>query len=67
MRVFLPPTPRRLHVWYLFRLSHDQQASSSKKAAPGASEDEVERLMLKQADESLRKAQEEIERNIGKL
>lgn len=45
----------------------NQQASGSKKAPAGASEDEVDRLMLQQADESLRKAQEEIERNIGKL
>lgn len=51
-----------------FRFSTpNSQASSSKKAPAGASEDEVERLMLQQADESLRKAQEEIERNVGKL
>ena len=43
------------------------QASSSKKARPGASDDEVESLMLQQAEESLRKAQEEIERNVGKI
>jgi len=48
----------------VFHTKHPQ-ASSSKKAAPGASEDEVESLLLQQADESLRKAQEEIERNIG--
>ena len=43
------------------------QASSFKKARPGASDDEVESLMLQQAEESLRKAQEEIERNVGKI
>ncbi|CAN0267381.1 unnamed protein product, partial [Pylaiella littoralis] len=48
-------------------LDPSPQASGSKKAPAGASEDEVDRLMLQQADESLRKAQEEIERNIGKL
>eukprot|EP00752_Nemacystus_decipiens_P003975 g3640.t2 len=47
-------------------LDPSPQASSSKKAPPGASDDEVERLMLQQADESLRKAQEEIERSPGK-
>ncbi|CBJ29167.1 conserved unknown protein [Ectocarpus siliculosus] len=48
-------------------LDPSPEASGSKKAAPGASEEEKELLMLQQADESLRKAQEEIERNVGKL
>ncbi|CAM9662347.1 unnamed protein product [Ectocarpus fasciculatus] len=48
-------------------LDPSPEASGSKKAAPGASEEDKELLMLQQADESLRKAQEQIERNVGKL
>ncbi|CAM9786027.1 unnamed protein product [Ectocarpus sp. 12 AP-2014] len=48
-------------------LDPSPEANGSKTAAPGASEEEKELLMLQQADESLRKAQEEIERTVGKL
>lgn len=41
------------------------QASVSKVAAANASKKEVEDLMIEQAEESLRKAQAEIEREIG--
>lgn len=41
------------------------QASVSKAAAANASKEEVEDLMIEQAEESLRKAQAEIEREIG--
>lgn len=41
------------------------QASVSKTAAANASKEEVEDLMIEQAEESLRKAQAEIERDVG--
>lgn len=41
------------------------QASTSKTPAPGASEEEVDRIMLEKAEESLRKAQADIDRDIS--
>ena len=41
------------------------QASASKTPAPGASAEEVDRIMLEKAEESLRKVQADIDRDIG--
>ncbi|CAM9908518.1 unnamed protein product [Laminaria digitata] len=46
-------------------LDPSPEASASKIPAPGASAEEVDRIMLEKAEESLRKAQADIERDIG--